>query len=66
MRRRIPGTQLTLRRESRDEPRELVDDFNSDIPEEEFAQMLVTARVEAPKAVEYLLRLIGRQGFAAG
>lgn len=49
-----------------DEPQELVDDFNSDIPEEEFAQMLVTARVEAPKAVEYLLRLIRRQGFAAG
>jgi hypothetical protein len=49
-----------------DEPRELVDDFNSDIPEEEFAQILVTARVEAPKAVEYLLRLIRRQGFAAG
>ena len=46
-----------------DDPRELVDDFNSDMPEEEFSQKLVTAREKAPKAVEYLLRLIKRQAF---
>ena len=46
-----------------DDPRELVDDFNSDITEEEFAQKLVTAREKAPKAVEYLLRLIRKQVF---
>ena len=46
-----------------DEPRELVDDFNSDISEEEFTQKLVTAREKAPKAVEYLLRLIKKQVF---
>ena len=46
-----------------DEPRELVDDFNSDITEEEFAQKLTTARKKAPKAVEYLLRFIRRQEF---
>ena len=48
-----------------DDPRELVDDFNSDITEEEFAQKLVTAREKAPKAVEYLLRLIRKQVFTA-
>jgi hypothetical protein len=47
------------------EPRELVDDFNSDITEEEFAQKLVMAREKAPKAVEYLLRLIKKQVFDA-
>ena len=46
-----------------EDPRELVDDFNSDITEEEFAQKLVTAREKAPKAVEYLLRLIKKQVF---
>ena len=46
-----------------DEPRELVDDFNADITDEEFAQKLVTAREKAPKAVEYLLRLIKKQVF---
>ena len=46
-----------------DEPRELVDDFNSDITEEEFAQKLAAAREKAPKAVEYLLRLIKKQVF---
>ena len=46
------------------EPRELVDDFNSDIAEENFAQKLATARQKAPKAVEYLLRLIKKQVFA--
>lgn len=44
-----------------DEPRELVDDFNSDISEQEFAQKLRTAREKAPKAVDYLLRLIKKQ-----
>ena len=48
-----------------DEPRELVDDFNSDITDEEFSQKLVTAREKAPKAVEHLLRLIRKQGFTA-
>ena len=46
-----------------DDPRELVDDFNSDIANEEFSQKLATAREKAPKAVEYLLRLIRRQVF---
>ena len=46
-----------------DDPRELVDDFNSEMPEEEFLQKLVIAREKAPKAVEYLLRLIRRQVF---
>ena len=46
-----------------DEPRELVDDFNADITDEEFTQKLVTAREKAPKAVEYLLRLIKKQVF---
>ena len=53
---------LTLVKKS-DEPRELVDDFNSDMSEEEFSQKLVTAREKAPKAVEYLLRLIKKQEF---
>ena len=48
-----------------DDPRELVDDFNSDMPEEEFAQKLKTVREKAPKAVEYLLRLIRKQVFTA-
>jgi hypothetical protein len=47
-----------------DDPRELVDDFNSDITEKEFAQKLATAREKAPKAVEYLLRLIRKQVFS--
>lgn len=47
-----------------DDPRELVDDFNSDISEEEFAQKLKAAREKAPKAVEYLLRLIKKQAFS--
>ena len=46
------------------EPRELVDDFNSDMPEEEFAQKLQMVREKAPKAVEYLRRTIRRQEFA--
>ena len=46
-----------------DEPRELVDDFNSGITDDEFAQKLRTAREKAPKAVEYLLRLIKKQVF---
>ena len=47
-----------------DEPRELVDDFNSDMPEQEFVQKLQSAREKAPKAVDYLLRLIKKQEFA--
>ena len=46
-----------------DETRELVDGFNSEKSEEEFALMLKTAREKAPKAVEYLLRLIKKQEF---
>lgn len=46
-----------------DEPRELVDDFNSDMPETEFVEKLHTAREKAPKAVDYLLRLIRKQEF---
>ena len=46
-----------------DDPRELVDDFNSDIANEDYAQKLTTAREKAPKAVEYLLRLIKRRKF---
>ena len=46
-----------------EEPRELVDDFNSDMPEPEFAQKLQTTREKAPKAVDYLLRLIKKQEF---
>ena len=46
-----------------EEPRELVDDFNSDMPESEFAQKLQTTREKAPKAVDYLLRLIKKQEF---
>ncbi len=55
------GLQLV---KTSDDPRELVDDFNSDISEEEFTQKLVTAREKAPKAVEYLLRLIKKQVFS--
>lgn len=46
------------------EPRELVDDFNSDMLEEDFTQKLQMAREKAPKAVEYLRRTIRRQEFA--
>ncbi len=46
-----------------DAPRELVDEFNAEMPNDEFAQKLKTAREKAPKAVEYLLRLIKRQEF---
>jgi tetratricopeptide (TPR) repeat protein len=46
-----------------EEPRELVDDFNSDMPESEFAKKLQTTREKAPKAVDYLLRLIKKQEF---
>ena len=46
-----------------DDPRELVDDFNSDVTEDAFSQKLMTAREKAPKAVEYLLRLIKKQEF---
>ena len=45
------------------EPRELVDGFNSDMSESEFVQNLQTAREKAPKAVDHLLRLIKKQVF---
>ena len=48
-----------------DVQRELVDDFNGDMSDEVFAQKLKTAREKAPKAVEYLLRLIKKQEFSA-
>ena len=48
---------------SSDEPRELVDDFNSDMTNEEFSEKLLIARQKAPKVVEYLLRLIKKQVF---
>lgn len=54
---------LTLVRKS-DEPCELVDDFNSDMQNEEFTSKLQTARAKAPKAVDRLLRLIKKQEFA--
>lgn len=53
---------LTLIKTSED-TRELVDDFNSDMAEEVFLQKLVNAREKAPKAVDYLLRLIKKQEF---
>lgn len=46
-----------------DEPRELVDDYNSEMSEDDFAQKLKITREKAPKAVEYLLRLIKKQEF---
>ena len=48
---------------SSDEKRELVDDFNSDMSNEEFAERLSVAREKAPKAVDYLRRFIKRQEF---
>lgn len=56
---------LTLVKKA-NEARELVDDFNSNIAEDEFLQKLLTARKKAPKAVEYLLRLIKKQEFPSG
>ncbi len=53
---------LTLVKKS-NEARELVDDFNSNIAEDEFLQKLLTARKKAPKAVGYLLQLIKKQEF---
>ena len=47
-----------------DDPCELVDNFDSDITDLEFAQKLVTAREKTPKALEYLLRLIRKQDFS--
>ena len=46
------------------EPRKLVEDFNSDITEEAFAQRLAEAREKAPKAVDYLRRVIEQQEFS--
>ena len=48
---------------SSSEKRELVEDFNSEMSEEEFAEKLKMAREMAPKAVSYLLRLIKVQKF---
>ena len=45
------------------EPRELVDDFNGSMADEEFAQKLWMAREKALKAVDYLLQLIKKQKF---
>ena len=53
---------LVLVKKSND-ARELVDDFNSEISDAEFAQKLVTAREKAPKAVGYLLQLVKKQEF---
>ena len=44
-----------------DDKCELVDAFNSDMDEKEFAQRLTTAREKAPKAVSYLVKLIKKQ-----
>ena len=46
-----------------DEEHELVEDFNSELSEEEFWQKLTIAREKAPKAVGYLLRVIRKQTF---
>lgn len=46
-----------------DDTRELVDDFNSDMSDEEFALKLKSTREKAPKAVGYLIRLIKAQEF---
>lgn len=54
------GLQLV---KTSDEKRELVDDFNSDITDEEFLARLMTARQKAPKAVDYLLHLVKKQTF---
>lgn len=45
------------------EPRELVDEFNSDMAGETFAERLSVAYEKAPKAVEYLRKLIKQQKF---
>ena len=45
------------------EPRKLVEDFNSDLTAEAFAQRLAVAREQAPKAVDYLQRVIRQQEF---
>ena len=42
---------------------ELVDAFNTDITDEEFAALLKECRTKAPKSVSYLLRRIKRQEF---
>ena len=42
---------------------ELVDAFNADITDEEFASLLKECREKAPKSVSYLLRRIKRQEF---
>ena len=47
--------------DSSTEKHELVEDFNSEISEEEFGNKLTTARSKAPKAVRHLLRVIKKQ-----
>ena len=44
-------------------PQELVDDFNSDMSDEDFTERLSTSRTKAPKAIEKLRRLIKQQEF---
>ena len=55
---------LDLEKKS-DRPRELVDDFNSNMSTQEFAKKLVKSREKTPKNVDYLLRLIRHQDFSA-
>lgn len=45
---------------------ELVDAFNSDIPEEEFDAQLKECRMKAPKSVSYLILRIKKQEFYEG
>lgn len=45
---------------------ELVDAFNSDIPEEEFDAQLKECRMKAPKSVSYLIMRIKKQEFYEG
>ena len=47
-----------------EESNELVNAFNSGIPEEDFSQKLLSARDKAPKDVAYLVRLIKKQLYA--
>ena len=46
-----------------DEPHELLNDFNSDMNNDEFAEKLSKAYEKAPKAVSYLRRVIKKQEF---
>lgn len=55
------GIQLETLQES-----ELIDAFNSDMSEEEFAALLKVERENEPKAVSYLIRRIKKQEFNEG